>query len=193
MIKIGITGGIGSGKSVVLSLFRMKKIPVYMADTESKRLADTSPVIRRKLVDLFGDEIYVNDRLDRKRLASFIFSNEHVLKKVNEIIHPVVKEDFLDWVERQEGNICAMESAILLESGFRKTVDVVLLVYAPVGLRLTRVMERDGVSEADVMKRMNRQMSEDLKRKQADYIIVNDDVQALLPQVDRFLNLWTGK
>jgi dephospho-CoA kinase len=193
MIKIGITGGIGSGKSVVLSLFRMNSIPVYMADTEGKRLADTSPVIRRKLVDLFGDEIYVNDRLDRKRLASFIFSSEHVLKKVNEIIHPAVKKDFLDWAERQERNICAIESAILLESGFRKTVDVVLLVYAPVGLRLTRVMEREGVSEADVMKRMNRQMPEDLKRKQADYIIVNDDMQALLPQVDRFLKLCTGK
>lgn len=193
MIKIGITGGIGSGKSVVSSLFRMNKIPVYTADVESKRLSDTSPVIRKKLISLFGDTIYVNDLLDRKRLASFIFSNEHVLKKVNEIIHPVVKKDFQAWVKQQKGNICAIESAILFESGFEKTVDVVLLVYAPVELRLTRAMERDGATEADIMKRMNRQMPEELKRKQADYIIVNDDVQALIPQVDRFLKLLAGK
>lgn len=193
MIKIGITGGIGSGKSVVSSLFRMNKIPVYTADTESKRLSDTSPVIRKKLISLFGDTIYVNGLLDRKRLASFIFSNEHVLKKVNEIIHPVVKKDFQAWAKQQKGNICAIESAILFESGFEKTVDVVLLVYAPVELRLTRAMERDGATEADIMKRMNRQMPEELKREQADYIIVNDDVQALIPQVDRFLKLLAGK
>lgn len=193
MIKIGITGGIGSGKSVVSSLFRMNKIPVYMADAESKRLSDTSPVIRKKLISLFGDSIYVNDLLDRKRLASFIFSNEHVLKKVNEIIHPVVKKDFQAWVKQQKGNMCAIESAILFESGFEKTVDVVLLVYAPVELRLTRAMERDGATEADIMKRMNRQMPEELKRKQADYVIINDDVQALIPQVDRFLKLLVSK
>ncbi|HCC52533.1 MAG TPA: dephospho-CoA kinase [Porphyromonadaceae bacterium] len=193
MIKIGITGGIGSGKSVVSSLLRMNKIPVYVADTESKRLSDTSPVIRKKLVDLFGNDIYVNDMLDRKRLASFVFSNEHVLKKVNEIIHPVVKKDFQTWEKQQKGTMCAIESAILFESGFDKTVDMVLLVYAPVELRLTRAMVRDGVTEADIMKRMNRQIPEELKRKKADYVIVNDDVQALIPQLDRFLKLLAKK
>jgi dephospho-CoA kinase len=193
MIKIGITGGIGSGKSVVSSLFRMDKIPVYTADTESKRLSDTSPVIRKKLIDLFGDDIYRNDRLDRERLASFVFSNKHVLKKVNEIIHPVVRKDFQAWAKQQTGNICAIESAILFESGFNKTVDITLLVYAPVELRLTRAMARDGATEVDIMKRMNRQMPEELKRKQSDYIIVNDDIQALIPQVDRFLKLLTPK
>ena len=193
MIKIGITGGIGSGKSVVSSLLRMNKIPVYVADTESKRLSDTSPVIRKKLVDLFGNDIYVNDMLDRKRLASFVFSNEHVLKKVNEIIHPVVKKDFQTWEKQQKGTMCAIESAILFESGFDKTVDMVLLVYAPVELRLTRAMVRDGATEADIMKRMNRQIPEELKRKKADYVIVNDDVQALIPQLDRFLKLLAKK
>ncbi len=193
MIKIGITGGIGSGKSVVSSLLRMNKIPVYVADTESKRLSDTSPVIRKKLIDLFGNDIYVNDMLDRKRLASFVFSNEHVLKKVNEIIHPVVRKDFQTWVKQQKGTMCAIESAILFESGFDKTVDMVLLVYAPVELRLTRAMVRDGVTEADIMKRMNRQIPEELKRKKADYVIVNDDVQALIPQLDRFLKLLAKK
>jgi dephospho-CoA kinase len=187
MIKIGITGGIGSGKSVVSSLLAMNGIPVYTADMESKRLSDTSPVIRRKLQDLFGDGIYINDRLDRKRLASLIFSGENMLRKVNEIIHPVVDRDFQKWVKRQEGGICAIESAILIESGFHRMVDIVLLVYAPVELRLTRAMERDGATEADIMKRMNRQMPDEFKRKRADFVIINDEVQALIPQIDCFL------
>jgi dephospho-CoA kinase len=193
MIRIGITGGIGSGKSLVSSLLGgMYKIPVYTADTESKRLADTSPVIRRKLTGLLDDDIYVNDRLDRTRLASVIFFDEQMLKKVNEIIHPVVRDDFLMWVERQEGDLCAVESAILFESGFDETVDVVLLVYAPVELRLTRAMKRDDATEVDIMKRMNRQLPEELKRERSDYVIINDDAQALIPQTDRFLELITS-
>ncbi|MDR0394492.1 MAG: dephospho-CoA kinase [Tannerella sp.] len=192
MITIGITGGIGSGKSFVSSLFGMNKIPVYTADTESKRLADTSPVIRRKLTGLLGEDIYVDDRLDRKRLASIIFFDEQILRKVNRIIHPVVRKDFRMWVERQKGHLCAIESAILFESGFDKAVDVVLLVYAPVELRLTRAMKRDDATEVDIMKRMNRQLPEELKREKSDYVIINDDAQALIPQVGRFLRLITS-
>jgi dephospho-CoA kinase len=187
MIKIGITGGIGSGKSVVSSLLAMDGIPVYEADAESKRLADTSPLIRKKLIAMYGDEIYANDRLDRQRLASHIFSGEEALTAVNRIIHPVVNRDFRAWTRRQEGRACAVESAILLESGFDRMVDIILLVYAPVELRLTRAMKRDGATEAGIMKRMNRQMPDELKRKQADFIIINDDSQALIPQIDRFL------
>ncbi|MDR1116000.1 MAG: dephospho-CoA kinase [Tannerella sp.] len=189
MIKVGITGGIGSGKSVVSSLIAMNGIPIYTADTESKRLSDSSPVIRRKLVALYGNSLYVNNVLDRKRLASIIFSDEKALKSVNEIIHPVVQKDFQAWIKQQKTNICVIESAILFESRFDKIVDITLLVYAPVGLRLTRVMERDGANEADIMKRMNRQMPDELKRKQADFVIINDEVEALLPQVDQFLKL----
>ncbi len=188
MIKIGITGGIGSGKSVVAHFFTLSGIPVYIADEESKYLTDHSPVIRKKLSALFGNEIYTNSGLDRKRFASFIFSNQALLKKVNEIIHPVVKKDFIKWVNAQKGGICALESAILYESGFDKSVDTVLMVYAPVELRLARVMQRDGSDEADIMRRMNRQRSDDLKRKQADYVIINDDANALTPQLEKFLN-----
>jgi dephospho-CoA kinase len=188
-IKIGITGGMASGKSVVSSLLAMSGIPVYMADEESKRLSDTSSVICKKLMALFGDDIYIDGRLDRKRLASFIFSDEEVLEEVNKIIHPVVNKDFQVWVKRQRGRICGIESAILFESKFDKLVDIVLFVYAPVELRLTRAMERDGATEADIMKRMNRQMPDELKRKQADFVIINDGVQALIPQIDYFLKL----
>ncbi|MDR3251334.1 MAG: dephospho-CoA kinase [Tannerella sp.] len=187
MKKIGITGGIGGGKSVVSKLLMLAGIPVYMADDESKRLTDTSPAIKMKLKSMFGDDIYIDERLDRKRFASIIFGDETILHEVNGIIHPVVKDDFEEWIGRQTSRHCAMESAILYESGLDKEVDVVLMVYAPVDMRMTRVMLRDGATEADIMKRMNRQMPEALKRKQADYVIINDGVQALMPQVENFI------
>ncbi len=187
MIKIGITGGIGSGKSVVSSLLELEGIPVYRADDESKRLSDTSPAICKKLKALIDDAIYNNDKLDRQRLATLIFNDEMLLKKVNSIIHPVVRKDFKEWAAKQVTNFCALESAILIESGFVRDVDVVLLVYTPVGVRLTRVMQRDGLSEAEVMKRMNRQLHDDIKRQQADFVIVNDDYHPLIPQITQFL------
>ena len=189
MIKIGITGGIGSGKSVVSSLLTSIGIPVYMADNEGKRLTETSPVIRKKLKALLGDDIYIDDKLDRKKLARLIFTDEELLKKVNSIIHPVVKSDFRKWASNQASKRCAFESAILFESGFDKEVDVIMTVYAPVELRLTRAMQRDDATESDIMKRMNRQMPDALKREQADFVIVNDGIQALMPQVEQFLKL----
>jgi len=188
MNKIGITGGIGSGKSVISTLLAMEGIPVYLADDESKRLTDTSPFIREKLMALIDESIYINDLLDRCRLASLIFNDKTLLKKVNAIIHPVVMNDFNAWVAKQTAHFCALESAILFETGFNALVDVVLMVYAPVEIRLKRVMLRDGVSEAEVMKRMNRQLPDDIKRNQADYVIINDDIHPVIPQLEQFLH-----
>ena len=189
MIKTGITGGIGSGKTVVSSLLAIEGIPCYNADDESRRLSNSSPAIRKKLTALIDDAIYVNDILDRQRLAAIVFNDETMLKLVNEIIHPVVRQDFKEWIAKQTSVFCALESAILHESGFDRDVDAVLLVFAPVGLRLTRAMMRDGVSEAEILKRMNRQMPDELKRNRADFVIVNDGVQPLIPQVERFVEL----
>jgi len=187
MIKIGITGGIGSGKSVVSNLLALEGIPVYRADDESKRLTDSSPVIRKELIALFDDSIFINGRLDRQRLASQIFDNETLLKKVNGIIHPKVKKDFQQWVAKQTSACCALESAILFEANFEQEVDVVLMVYAPVELRLMRVQKRDGVPEAEIIKRMSRQMPDDLKCEKAHFVIINDDIQQVIPQVENFL------
>jgi len=189
MIKIGVTGGIGSGKSVVSSLLELEGIPVYLADDESKRLADSSPVVRKKLISLIDEAIYVNGILDRQRLASLIFSDDDLLKQVNGIIHPVVKDDFKEWIAEQHTVYCALESAILYESHFDRAVDMVLMVYAPVELRLTRAMLRDGASEANILKRMNRQLPDDIKRKQADYVIINDGIHPLIPQVEEFVKI----
>lgn len=187
MIKIGITGGIGSGKSVVASLLRLSGIPVYIADKESKRLTETSPVIRKKLTGLLGADLYTENGLNKKLLASYIFSNPAMLKQVNGIIHPEVNRDFTAWTEAQDTPFCAIESAILFESGFDRAVDIRLMVYAPMELRIARALKRDAVSRGELIDRMKAQMSDEIKKEHSDYVIYNDDRQALIPQIEKFI------
>lgn len=188
MIKIGITGGIGSGKSVVATLLRLYGIPVYIADEESKRLTNSSRVIRRALVDLVGEAVYDADgKLDKPRLANFIFGQPDHLARVNAIIHPEVNRDFLDWSERQEKAFCAIESAILFESGFDRIVDVKLMVLAPLEIRLERAIARDHASREALERRIKSQMADEEKASRSDYVIHNDDRQALIPQVENFI------
>lgn len=183
MIKIGITGGIGSGKSVVASLLALYGVPVYIADEESKRLTNTSPVIREGLIALLGREIYTDQGLDKKSLASRIFSDPELLQRVNSIIHPEVDRHFSAWVERQTTPLCAIESAILYESGFYKVVDVSLMVYAPKELRIERALSRDTVSRKEIERRITNQMPDEEKKERSDYVIYNDGKRALIPQV----------
>ena len=188
MIKIGITGGIGSGKSVVATLLRLYGIPVYIADEESKRLTNSSPVIRRALVDLVGEAVYDADgKLDKPRLANFIFGQPEHLARVNAIIHPEVNRDFLDWCERQEKAFCAIESAILFESGFDRIVDVKLMVLAPLEIRLERAIARDHASREALERRIKSQMADEEKASRSDFVIHNDGRQALIPQVENFI------
>lgn len=188
MIKIGITGGIGSGKSVVATLLRLYGIPVYIADEESKRLTNSSPVIRRALVDLVGEAVYDADgKLDKPRLANFIFGQPEHLARVNAIIHPEVNRDFLDWSERQEKAFCAIESAILFESGFDRIVDVKLMVLAPLEIRLERAIARDHASREALERRIKSQLADEEKASRSDFVIHNDGRQALIPQVENFI------
>lgn len=187
MIKIGITGGIGSGKSVVASLLELSGIPVYIADTESKRLTASSPVIREKLIALFGESLYTAEGLDKKQLASLIFGNPERLKQVNAIIHPEVNRHFLAWADKQTTPICGIESAILFESGFNRVVDVTLMVYAPLEVRIQRALERDAVTREEIVRRINSQLPDEEKKEKSDYVIYNDGKQALLPQIAAIL------
>lgn len=187
MIKIGITGGIGSGKTVVASLLHVLKIPVYIADEESKILTDESPVIRQKLIELFGENIYSSNLLNRKRLASYIFEKPDYLKAVNAIIHPEVNMHFLNWVAHQYGDICGIESAILFESGFDRIVDYTIMVYSPVELRIERVCRRNGMTREEVEHRINNQLSDEIKKQQSDYVIFNDGSRAIIPQLENIL------
>lgn len=188
MIKIGITGGIGSGKTIIAELLKVMGIPVYIADEESKRLTDSSPVIRKKLIALLGDDIYKEGKPDRSLLASYIFNRPDILKAVNAIIHPEVLLDFLNWSTRQDGKICAIESAILFESGFDKTVDIKLMVYAPVSLRIERAVQRGTLTREEVERRINNQLPDEIKREMSDKVILNDGTCALIPQVKELLS-----
>lgn len=183
MIKLGITGGIGSGKSVVAELFTLYGVPVFIADTEAKLLTNSSPVIRRELIALFGDDLYTEAGLDKKKLASYIFNDSQLLQTVNRIIHPEVGTHFLNWVKQQKGKVCAIESAILFESGFDALVDKTLTVFAPEAIRIKRAANRDKISEETIRQRVKNQLSEEIKKERSDFIVYNDDYTALIPQV----------
>lgn len=184
MIILGITGGIGSGKSTVSELFRICGVPVYIADEESKKLVATSPVIREKLIDLFGSELYAGEVLNKSLLASHIFNDKGKLEKVNSIIHPEVEKHFNVWVEEHKDSpIVAKEAAILFESGFNRLVDKVIMVYAPLEVRVDRVMSRDNVTRDLVEARIKNQMSDEEKVKLSDLVIVNNNTCSLIEQV----------
>lgn len=187
MTVIGITGGIGSGKSVVSRLLETYGVPVYDADRESKRLTVSSLVIRERLTALLGADIYSPEGLNRALMAERIFRDAPLLEQVNAIIHPEVSRDFDCWKAGVQTDVCALESAILFESGFNKKVDLSLTVYAPEEVRIGRVMARDGMSEADVRQRMRRQWPDERKKALADKIVLNDERTPLIPQIEALM------
>lgn len=185
MIRIAITGGIGSGKSYVSDLLEKRGIPIYNADNESKRLTVTDVNIREGLIELLGEEVYQEGMLNKPLLASYLFSSSENAAKVNGIIHPRVKADFLQWVdEHRHVGVVGLESAILYESGFDDVVDAVVMVYAPESLRLQRAMKRDQASETQVRARMAAQMDDEEKRRRADFVVMNDGSISLEEQLD---------
>lgn len=190
-IKVGITGGIGSGKSIVSRLLDIMGIPVYISDVEAKRITQTSEVIRQELSTLVGEDVFQGEALNRPLLASYMFGNPDHVKKVNAIIHPQVKDDFRRWAASQADDcwLVGIESAILLEAGFKEEVDYVLMVYAPLEVRVGRAVKRDCSSRDLIMKRIEAQMSDEVKRNHADFIIVNDGETPLIPQVLEFISL----
>lgn len=188
MIKIGITGGIGSGKSYVSHLLEDMNIPVYNADNRAKCLMQSDEEIRKGLIALLGEEVYKEGMLNKPFLASYLFSDPVHVAQINSIVHPRVKEDFAGWVRQlKDGEIAGIESAILYEAGFEDTVDVVIMVYAPVDLRVERAMYRDGAGEKQVRARMAAQMDDEEKRRRAHFTVVNDGVQPLIPQLTEII------
>lgn len=189
MIKIAITGGIGSGKSYVSSLLESMDIPVYNADDNSKNIVSTNPELKSKLIEILGEDCYLEGKLNKKLLADFIFSSEKNRLLINSIIHPYVYRDFLRWSEEHsESRIIAMESAILYESGFNEYVDKVVMVYAPLEVRIERAMARDNSTRSEIMARISAQMDDDMKSALADYLIDNGGKKELLPQINSVIN-----
>lgn len=189
MIKIGITGGIGSGKSIVSTLFRLHDIPVYNADEETKKLNDTSAYIRKELTANFGDDLYVNNQLDRKKFANIIFSDAKQLELANSIIHPEVAKHFNQWCEDNAHHpIVAMEAAILFESGFQKYLNKVVTVYSPLRARISRVSARNNLPQEMIENRIKHQMPEGEKIGMAEYVIINDYKNSLIVQVQKLID-----
>ncbi|MBK5213706.1 MAG: dephospho-CoA kinase [Flavobacteriaceae bacterium] len=181
---IGLTGGIGSGKTTVARMFSELGVPVYIADLEAKKLTDTSKVIRRKLIALLGEETYNGPKLNRKFVADKIFNDKELLEVVNAIIHPKVAAHFKKWVAKQITPYVIKEAAILFENSGYKNCDLVILVTAPKQVRLARVMARDNASKTDIEKRMDNQWSDAEKQKLADLIIENLDLQTTQEKVE---------
>jgi len=183
MYKIGITGGIGSGKSSVCMVFETLGIAVYYADARAKQLLNTDADLKTELEGYFGKDIYMNGMLNRVQLAEIIFNDPIALEKVNSLVHPAVARDFEVWCTLQTSPYVLEEAAIIFESGLAQRFDQVILVTASEDLRIERVCTRDRVSREAVRKRMANQWPEEKKMALADYIIHNDNEYAIIPQV----------
>lgn len=183
MLKFGVTGGIGSGKTLVCNIFEMMYIPVYFADDEAKRLMTEDIRLRKKIIRILGAESYTSDnQLNRQHIAEKVFNDEKLLKKLNLAVHPAVEKDFTLWAEAQTSEYVIKEAALLYESGSYKNLDKIIVVTAPLEMRINRVMKRDGVSRQTILARMKNQMPEEEKAKMADYLIHNDGSKSVIWQ-----------
>lgn len=180
---IGLTGGIGSGKSTVAAMFARYGIPVYNSDREAKELMDDSPLIKRKIIALLGKDSYQNGKLDRVYVAERVFKDPKLLGALNAIVHPAVREHFMAWTKKQDSEYVIQEAAIIFENGTQESYDYIILVRAPLEDRIKRVVERDGVSPEKVMERIQNQWDDDRKIALADFVIENSDLGKTASQV----------
>ncbi len=184
MIKVGITGGIGSGKSTVCRFFELLGIPVYNSDLRARQLMENDLSLIGNIIDYFGSGMYDDElKLNRQALAARVFDNAEALSALNSLVHPAVFRDFDAWAEGQKAPYVLKEAAILFESGSYKDCQSIILVAAPIPLRIQRVMKRDGLSEEEIKKRMDRQMSDAEKAARSNFVLVNDDQQVLIPEL----------
>ena len=184
MLKIGLTGNIGSGKTTIAMVFKTLGVPVYHADDEAKKLLLHTEIIN-KLINKFGNTVLTNNNIDRKKLGALVFADADALQWLNHLIHPLIKIDFDHWLTLLPSNCqyAIQEAAILFESGFNVYVDKTILITAPENLRMQRVMQRDGVTVELFMQRATHQWIESRKQMLADYTIINDDTQLVIPQI----------
>lgn len=180
---VGLTGGIGSGKTTVAKMFNQLGVPIYIADQEAKKLMATSKVIKRKLIELFGNKAYVNNQLNKPFIANVIFNDETVLDKMNAIIHPRVARHFNKWIQKQNGLYVIKESAILFEEELYKHCDFVITVTAPKELKIKRLLKRDTTTKKKIEAIMKNQWSDEEKIKLSNFIIINSDIEKTKDQV----------
>ena len=188
MIKIGITGGIGSGKTLISSVIEHIGYPVFYSDIEAKIILEKDQKVKSDMVELFGEDIYILNKLNRQLLSNLLFSNKLLIEKVNSIVHPIVRLKFDEWSKSKKIPIVFNEAAILFETGAYKNFDASILVVAPQEVRLGRVMLRDGLSKEQIISRINNQWLDEDKINLATYVISNDGSEPILYQVENVID-----
>ena len=183
MIRVGLTGGIGSGKTTVAKVFEVLGIAVYYADDAAKRLMNSDERLRESIIAAFGAQSYRNNQLDRGYLASQVFGDKKKLEQLNALTHPATISDANEWMQQQSSPYIIKEAALIFESGSNLHLDKVIGVSSPVEMRINRVMERDHIPREDVLARINRQMNEEEKLSRCDFIIYNDERRSIIGQV----------
>jgi dephospho-CoA kinase len=189
MKRIGLTGGIGSGKSFIADLLTKMGYPVYYSDSRSKELTKSNPTIREGLIAMFGEEAFNEEGLNTTLIAEKMFQDDALRLRINQLIHPIVRKDFEEWVSKQDKDLVFNEAAILFETGAYKTLDATILVYAPESLKIERVMRRENCSKEEVLARMNKQWSDEEKMKLTNYLILNDEKIPLLVQIEKCITM----
>jgi dephospho-CoA kinase len=182
-IRVGLTGGIGSGKSVVARIFEAIGIPVYYADEAAKKIQNSDPEVREQIIKVFGTQAYTTEGMDRKFISSVVFSDTSKLEQLNAIVHPATLRDAAQWLADQTAPYAIKEAALVFESGAHHDLDVVIGVSAPIPLRIKRTIERDSITEEEVRKRMSKQINDTVKMKLCEFVVYNDEKQLLIPQV----------
>jgi dephospho-CoA kinase len=178
MIVVGLTGGIGSGKSTIAAMFRELGVPVYNSDERAKLLMNTSKKIRKQLVELLGKKAFLDDKLNKTFIAKKVFNDADLLEQLNHIVHPVVRKDFLKWAKKQDTAYVIQETALLFENNAQDLYDTVILITAPKELRLERVLSRDETSKEQIIARMNNQLDDENKLELANLVIENIDLKS---------------
>jgi dephospho-CoA kinase len=183
VLRVGLTGGIGSGKSTVAQIFEVLGIPVYYADIAAKKIMNENKELRSAITNIFGEQAYENNILNRKYISSIVFSDPARLKQLNALVHPATKKDAAAWMQEQISPYAIHEAALIFEAKVSERLDLVVGVSSPIELRIKRAIERDNVSREEVLKRMDQQLDEELKMNKCDFILINDEQQLLIPQV----------
>ena len=180
---VGLTGGIGSGKTTVAKMFENLGIPVYYADKEAKDLMKTSESLRKGIIALLGEKAYSNDDIDRSYVAQIVFQDKTKLKGLNALVHPLVESHFRNWLGKVDSGYVIQENALIFENNKQSAYDAVITVTAPLATRLKRVMQRDGVTEKQVVDRIRNQLDDDIKIRHADFVVNNLDIEKCKDQV----------
>jgi dephospho-CoA kinase len=183
MLKVGLTGGMGSGKSTVAQIFEVMGVPVYYADAEAKKIMSSHPKLIQEIKQLFGQDAYTNGQLNRSLIAEKVFKQKDLLNQLNALVHPYTIAHAKEWMNQQTAPYAIKEAALIFESGIQGEFDVIIGVSAPHALRVQRTMKRDGIGYDQVMDRLQHQIDEEIKLRFCDEIIINDEQKMLVPQV----------